>query len=69
MTTEGIVAAFLSISYSARKKKESPIEPFKRTLELANTEYDKATEKLLSATNELANLTVVKEQEEKDAKS
>lgn len=34
-------------------KKESPIEPFKRTLALADIEHEKAVKKLLDATNEL----------------
>lgn len=67
MTLGEVMVAFLGISYSMKKRKESPIEPFKRTLELANVEYEKATVKLLEATEELAKVTVAKD--EKDAKS
>lgn len=68
MITEGIVAV-LGFSHIIGVKRESVIEPFKRTLELASAEHDKARDELIRATEELANLAIEKGKHEDDSKS
>jgi len=66
MAFEG-VAAILGLAYVPGRKKESVIEPFKRTLALANVEHEKAQKNLMEATEKLAAIANAKR--ENDAKS
>ncbi len=50
----------------AKRNKEHPLEPFKRSLELAKSEQDKAVDALRCATEEL--LKAVNEQKESRGK-
>ena len=47
-----MIAAFATIAH-AMQKKESPLEPFKRTVQIAEDERDKALSELNSAVEEL----------------
>lgn len=58
MSITAVVTTALGITY--KSKRECALEPFKRTLELATLEHDKAVEALKNATDEL--VRVVEEQ-------
>lgn len=61
MALEGMTAAFLGVANALGRKKESPLEPFKRTLALADKEHKLAAKELRAAMRELVELTAKKE--------
>lgn len=56
-----IVMAAITGIVSPKRRKESPLEPFKRSYELANDEEKRAFKELECATNDLACLIENKE--------